>query len=75
MDSVRNGWTREFRMVGAIRDEGQIHEGRALRVASVRRGARPVDVTINLVRTRSRGARASPVATAAAAATQREAHG
>lgn len=62
-------------MVGAIRDEGQTHEGSARRVARVRRELRPVGITINRVLTRSRGARIKPVATAAAAATHNEAQG
>lgn len=75
MDNVRSGWTRELRMVGANRDDGHSHEGNDRKVDRVRRGVRPVDVTINLVRTRSRGANMSPVDTAAAAATHNEAQG
>jgi hypothetical protein len=62
-------------MVGAISVEGQVHDGRDRRVVTVRLGARDVEVTINRVRIRSRGARIRPVVTAAAAATQSDAQG
>lgn len=75
VDNVKKGWTRELRIVGIIRDDGHIHEGNDRSVDRVRRGPRPVDVTISRVRMRSRGDSIRPVATAAAAATHSEAQG
>lgn len=75
MDSVRKGWTREWKIVGAMSVGWQSHEGRDRRDASVRLGARDVEVTINRVRMRSRGARMRPVVMAAAAATHSDAQG
>ena len=61
--------------MGAMRVGWQAHEGRERRDATVRLGARDVEVTIKRVRMRSRGARMRPVVTAAAAATHKDAQG
>jgi hypothetical protein len=72
---VIRGWINELRTVGNTSIDEQRYEGRFLRVASVLRWPFELGVTISLVRTKSNGERASPVATAAVAATKSDAQG
>ena len=78
VESVIKGCTRALSTVGTISVVGQSQLGRARRVARVFRRDPPgrvVEVRMSRVRTRSSGARIRPLATAAAAATQRDAQG